>query len=131
MNDHILKSRADEITKAARQFVSETMQKIQAQKPHAVIYTQGQHNAVRALFVAAFGVIDELQTKIKTLEEDVRRLSDQSPLKYVGVWNEHQQYDHGNLCTDHGSLWHANQSTRRRPGTSKDWTLAVKRGKGG
>jgi hypothetical protein len=50
-------------------------------------------------------------------------------LRYMGVWNADQYYVLGNFVTHAGSLWHCNvQQTMARPGHSKDWQLAVKRG---
>jgi len=52
-------------------------------------------------------------------------------LLYKGVWQEDQTYEPGNTATWAGSLWHCNESTRDKPGTSGAWTLIVKRGRDG
>jgi hypothetical protein len=49
-------------------------------------------------------------------------------VKYLGVWQSAADYVRGNMVTLDGSMWHANENTRDKPGTSKAWTLAVKSG---
>jgi hypothetical protein len=69
---------------------------------------------------------------IETMEQRIRDLESKPGLTYRGVWDANTQYNEGDFVTDHGSCFHANRSTRDRPGygsdRSKDWTLAVKRG---
>jgi hypothetical protein len=60
---------------------------------------------------------------------------------YRGVWKEGEEYTWGDFVTLGGSLWHCNYeplyaegptpTTKAKPGTSEDWTLAVKRGRDG
>lgn len=50
--------------------------------------------------------------------------------RHRGVWKE-MDYVEGDMVTWGGSTWHANTSTRAKPGTNSDWTLAVKRGNDG
>lgn len=53
-------------------------------------------------------------------------------LTYEGVYQDGQQYEKGQLVTWAGSMWHANESTKMKPGDgSKDWTMTVKRGRDG
>jgi hypothetical protein len=49
---------------------------------------------------------------------------------YRGVFLDGKIYEHGDLVTVNGSIYHCDADTMSRPGDgSKDWTLAVKRGK--
>jgi hypothetical protein len=48
---------------------------------------------------------------------------------YQGTYDPDRQYSKGQFVTHNGSLWHANELTRARPGDGPDWTLAVKRGR--
>jgi hypothetical protein len=120
----ILKARSETLAKAAREFVIGTMERAKDATP--VTFNRGQQNAIRSLFVAAFAIVDELQSRIGTLEA-----LDRASLKYVGTWRETQTYQEGNLATDHGSLFYCNTSTTARPVQSRDWTLCVKRGRDG
>ena len=85
---------------------------------------------------------DEIRAEIaKAVAEAVpvvveRQVSDQfaqrPDLEYRGVWAEGEQYRWGNWVTWGGSLWHCNATgTADRPGSSEDWTLAVKKGRDG
>jgi hypothetical protein len=47
---------------------------------------------------------------------------------YGGTWNEAKESRAGIYYTQGGSLWHCNNNTRDRPGTSDKFTLAVKKG---
>ena len=70
--------------------------------------------------------------QIATRDARIKALEERPVLKYMGVWAEEQQYNAGNLVTRAGSIFHANRSTRAKPGEgSADWTLAVKRGADG
>ena len=50
---------------------------------------------------------------------------------YKGVYAPDKTYVPGNLTTFGGDVWHANEVTTDKPGTSKAWTLAVKKGRDG
>lgn len=50
---------------------------------------------------------------------------------YRGVFNDGHTYERGDTVTWGGHLWHCNEETRDKPGTSKSWTLAAKRGRDG
>lgn len=51
---------------------------------------------------------------------------------YRGVYVFGKLYEHGDVVTWAGSLWHANAETTTRPGDGAPaWTLAVKRGRDG
>jgi hypothetical protein len=49
---------------------------------------------------------------------------------YRGVFKEGETYDPGDMVTHGGSLWHANESTKAKPGEGP-YTLCVKRGRDG
>lgn len=48
---------------------------------------------------------------------------------YKGVWHPDVEYLPGHLVTFGGSGWHCDKATRTKPGTSDDWTLAIKKGR--
>lgn len=52
-------------------------------------------------------------------------------LIYRGVFKEGAEYEKGDTATFGGGLWHCEEATTDKPGTSKAWTLAVKRGADG
>lgn len=49
---------------------------------------------------------------------------------YRDVFKEGSEYQHGDVVTWGGSLWHCNQATKDKPGTDS-WTLAAKKGRDG
>jgi hypothetical protein len=65
--------------------------------------------------------------RIAALEKRLDEIESKG-VAYRGVWQAADEYQRGNLATHAGGIWHANTSTRARPGTSADWTLAVKGG---
>jgi hypothetical protein len=71
---------------------------------------------------------DYVARAIKPLESRPAQLEAQGEMKYCGVWSEEREYLRGSFVTTNGSLWHAEQPTRSRPGTDSTWRLAVKRG---
>lgn len=49
---------------------------------------------------------------------------------YRGIFEMETEYKAGDVVTYNGSTWHCNDGIKGRvPGTSKDWTLMVKKGK--
>lgn len=51
---------------------------------------------------------------------------------YRGVFTSDEEYVEGDMVTFGGSLWHANETTKDKPGEgSRAWTLAAKRGRDG
>jgi len=73
----------------------------------------------------------EIEAATSPLVARVAELEAQPAFKYCGTWNANTQYVRGCFVTDHGGLWHCNEMTMERPGTSKHWTLACKRGSDG
>lgn len=57
------------------------------------------------------------------------RLSFPIPV-YRGVFKEGELYEPGDMVTHGGSLWHANEQTKAKPGEGP-YTLCVKRGRDG
>jgi hypothetical protein len=66
---------------------------------------------------------------LAAMEARLKAVEQKPAMKYRGVWKSEARYDAGDITTDGGSMWHCNRSTMARPGTSGDWTLAVKRGR--
>lgn len=51
---------------------------------------------------------------------------------YRGVYRDSETYERGDWVTWGGSGWHCNAETKERPGDgSKNWTLAIKKGRDG
>ncbi len=70
---------------------------------------------------------------IKVVGEKLKGLSDRinaleaKEFPYKGVWQASGDYQRGMFVTFEGSIWHCNADvTRAKPGSSSDWTLAVK-----
>lgn len=69
------------------------------------------------------------------LLHDVRRMNDrlnaieQKGVSYRGVYQRSEDYKRGDLVTFGGSMWHATRNTTDEPGASRDWQLAVKKGR--
>jgi len=73
--------------------------------------------------------MDALEARNNELLSRIAELESRGPgLKYLGTWEQARQYGEGDFATHQGSVWHANKTTRARPGESADWVLAVKRG---
>jgi hypothetical protein len=68
---------------------------------------------------------------VKALKKRVAELEARPVLRYVGTYDSARLYQSGELVTDGGSIWHCNQDTTSRPGSSDRWTLACKRGRDG
>jgi hypothetical protein len=64
-----------------------------------------------------------LQKRIEELES--------RPFKFVGVWTQGMELVPGNICSYAGSMWHCNEATKDKPGTSAAFVLCVKRGRDG
>jgi hypothetical protein len=90
-------------------------------------------NLIKAIVAGLVPAISEYVTaQVKPLRDRIAELEARPTVKYLGTWKSHETYTVGNMVTDHGSCWHCNVSaTTERPGDSRDWTLAVKRGSRG
>jgi hypothetical protein len=64
--------------------------------------------------------LEPLQARIAALEN--------SPFRFIGTWSEGMEVVAGNFVSYGGSMWHANEATKAKPGTGPEFTLAVKRG---
>jgi hypothetical protein len=74
-------------------------------------------------------VIRARDAKIAALERRIVELESRGELRYCGAYEEGREYLAGNFVTRGGSLWHAEQPTRSRPGTDhRSWRLVVKKG---
>jgi hypothetical protein len=76
------------------------------------------------------GLID-LCGMVVALRRRVERLESQAVPEYRGVWKPNLEYSEASFVTHGGSIWHANKSTKARPGGNADWTLACKHGADG
>ena len=88
----------------------------------AVKFTRGRNIALTAALVTMYAEMIRLHERIAEMEK-------QTTLEYCGVWGAGNLYGKGNICTHHGSAWHANYETSGEPGKHDDWTLMVKRGR--
>jgi hypothetical protein len=66
---------------------------------------------------------------IKPLQDRIAEL-ESAPTKFVGTWVA-GTYAARSIVSYAGSMWHANEQTDTKPGTSASWTLCVKRGRDG
>jgi hypothetical protein len=49
-----------------------------------------------------------------------------APLSYQGTWKPDGDYRQGHMVTRDGVLWHCNQDTYSKPGTSPAWQMMHK-----
>jgi hypothetical protein len=68
-------------------------------------------------------------SELEAMIDRVKSLESRPAIQYRGVWRDGQEHAPSSFVTHDGSLWHCNATTRAKPGTGADWTLAVKRGK--
>lgn len=77
---------------------------------------------IKELFRARDDRIAALEAKLAVAEKSFG-------LRYAGVWRAEKSYSAGVFATHSGSLWHCNRDgADTQPGSSSDWTLAVKSG---
>jgi hypothetical protein len=84
-------------------------------------YIHGQLQPVADRLIA-------LEAEVAGLRVESKKLVARGVI-YRGVYASADEYKRGDLVTFDGSMWHANEETRERPGKSSAWTLAVKRGR--
>jgi hypothetical protein len=101
------------------------------------------HNGAEFGFELAHGIRDFVERKLAPLRISIANLEAKNAIlsaeiaahrsvRYMGVYRDGAEYSEGSLCTMHGSLFHANRTTKMIPGEgSRDWTLCVKRGRDG
>jgi hypothetical protein len=78
-------------------------------------------------------VLDDDRTiELKFAGGDVERVASFKwpTMIYRDVFKEGSEYQHGDVVTWGGSLWHCDKATSAKPGTD-DWTLACKKGRDG
>jgi hypothetical protein len=73
-------------------------------------------------------IAEALKDAIAPLQERIREL-EALPMKFAGPWQEGMEYQARSIVSYDGSMWHANEKTRARPGRTGAWTLCVKRGR--
>lgn len=72
-----------------------------------------------------------ITTQLLTSGKSITNQVELPNMVYRGTYKEGQDYRRGDMVTQAGSIWHANAVTQDRPGISKAWTLAAKRGSDG
>lgn len=86
--------------------------------------------AVRHHVAARLGPIVDLvnaqQARIKELEQ-----RPPSGIRYCGVYRPGETYQRGDFVTWGNQMWHAWETTHCKPGESRDWQLAVRKGADG
>jgi hypothetical protein len=77
---------------------------------------------------------ESIEGRLEQLEELASRIESKG-IEYRGTWDEHEQYERGDVVTWDGHCWHANCLTRSRPfegdSPTPDWSLMVRRGRKG
>ena len=53
------------------------------------------------------------------------------PFKFIGAWTQGMDCSPGHIVSWDGSMWHCNERTKSKPGTSPAFTLCCKRGRDG
>jgi hypothetical protein len=79
-------------------------------------------------------IMKEMRGEVEQLRADIaalRVIVQSKALTFGGIYAEGAQYEPGTVATHNGSAWHCNERTTDRPGTSKAWTMFVKRGRDG
>jgi hypothetical protein len=84
--------------------------------------------AFDAGFDAVKGYVDR---SFAAFEKRVAAIEQRGAFRYAGTYEAERQYSPGEFVTHDGSMWHCERSTKQKPGTCADWTLAVKRGRDG
>lgn len=86
--------------------------------------------AVKFTFMMSFADTAATTIGLAALFDRINAVEDKvKEFKYCGVWQRAAEYKHGNFVTFEGAVWHCNKATTTKPGTSEDWTLAVKSGR--
>ena len=77
-----------------------------------------------------WGLVSEIIEACGELATRVQELEERPIMKYFGVWDKSIEYPAGAFATHHGSVWHANITSKgAAPGDNNNfWQLAVKRG---
>jgi hypothetical protein len=74
-------------------------------------------------------LIADLTKRVSKLEAQQQQ---EPAAKYFGPWSDNQAYGQNSMVSMSGGLWIAREgNVGCRPGTSKVWQLAVKKGRGG
>ena len=92
---------------------------MKAETQKAMLAAAGRY--IRKLF-------GEFEPRIASLEKKIADV-EQRGVRYRGVYQRSEDYKRGDLVTFDGSMWHATRDTTDEPGPSKDWQMAVKKGR--
>lgn len=88
---------------------------------------KGIERAVLVLTLADMQNMASVLQRMEALSDRIAGIESKG-VEYLGVWQAAASYKRGNLVTHGGSIWHANEDTRAKPGDGKTWTLACKGG---
>jgi hypothetical protein len=69
---------------------------------------------------------ETIRNAIKPLEDRIAAL-ESAPTEFKGIWTQGTKYAARSIISHDGSMWHANETTKDKPGTSASWTRCVKR----
>jgi hypothetical protein len=89
--------------------------------------TVGQVAAVVEIFGEQIRKLDAKLGKLILHEARIAEL-EANLFEYAGVWRD-GEYRRGQFVTHQGGIFHCNERTTARPGTNKQWQLAVKSGR--
>jgi hypothetical protein len=82
-----------------------------------------------------FDGIKDLEDRYWQAEQDAKREAEAAhrsdPPRPPDFVKEGIEYQARSIVAYDGSMWHANETTRSRPGRTGAWTLCVKRGRDG
>jgi len=81
-----------------------------------------------SIALQAYAGMTRLLARVKAMQ-DRMVVVEQRGVRYRGVYQRSEDYKRGDLVTFDGSMWHATRDTADEPGASRDWQLAVKKGR--
>jgi len=102
-------------------------------KEGETVETKGWQVVWAGLAETVIEQIDERSFSIKAIDTAGRVTQKNVAMPvmiYRGIWRE-GEFKRGDTATWAGSLWHCDEDTQDKPGTSKAWRLCVKRGQDG
>ena len=72
---------------------------------------------------------DVLRRMKDDFDRKLAELEQHKGIAYRGIYSAEETYSEGDYVTHAGGLWHANETTRSRPGSDQSFQLCVKRGR--
>lgn|GEM_PF-5586328 len=120
-----LREKAPEHAESVIQFL-DAMRNMADQSRAVRSFTQGEFDALELAFSIVVANSHTLLERVEKLEASRARSADR------GAFRDGQTYELGDGVSHAGSYWLAQTATTERPGEgSKDWRLAVKKGRDG